>query len=237
MKVVGIDISSKSTGIAVIEDDKLLDYTKINPTGTMSNSAKMFLFHVELEKFLNKFAPDYIAVEDVIQVSSVSVTKILARFNGIALMSAYKINKKEPKLFIPGEWKKAIGLPGSVRKCQTQIFVCKKYDLLNENKIKYYEDKINSCLNADEIEIEQKRENLESLNKKKRKEKDKIELARINGCIEQTKKEILALRKSKKALQDKQFDELSMEIYVETGINEDIADSIGVALAYQKELK
>jgi crossover junction endodeoxyribonuclease RuvC len=237
MKILGIDISSRSTGLGLIEDDKLLEYSKINPTGTMSSTAKMYLFFVELDKLISKYSPDYIAVEDVIQVASVSVTKLLARFNGIALISAYKYNKKDPRLFVPSEWKKIIGLTGTVRKCETQLFVCNKYKLLDDKKIKQYSEKINEIFTSKDEQLEEKKKSLELLKKQKRKIKNETELNIVNEEIEKLSSEITKLKKDSKILTDKLFDDLSMEIYVETGINEDIADAIGISLAYQIELK
>ena len=235
MKILGIDISSNSTGLALIEDDKLLEYAKINPTGTMSSSAKMYLFSVELDKLISKFSPEFIGIEDVIQVSSVTVTKILARFNGIAIISAYRYNKKEPRLFIPSEWKKLIGLTGTVRKCETQLFVCQKYKLLSDDKIKQYSEKINENFeNKNDQLIITNKKNLDLLKKKKKKEKDALVVETIDKEITTTKEEILRLNKDSKKQTNKIFDEISMEIYVDTGINEDIADALGIAIGYQK---
>jgi Holliday junction resolvasome RuvABC endonuclease subunit len=236
-KILGIDISSNSTGLGLIEQDKLLDYTKINPTGTMSNSAKMYLFLVELEKLISRYSPDYIGIEDVIQVSSVSVTKILARFNGIAIISAYKYNKKDPKLFVPSEWKKMIGLSGSVKKCETQLFVCNKYRLLSDEKIDQYAVKIKANFdNKNDQSVLLKKKNIELLKKKKKKEKDKNIIESIEKEIVLINSEIAELKKVLSKQINNVFDNLSMEIYVETGINEDIADAVGISIAYQKLL-
>jgi len=236
-KILGIDISSNSTGFALIQGDKLLEYGKINPTGSMSAFAKMYLFSVELDKLMLKYSPDYIGVEDVIQVSSVSVTKILSRFNGIALVSAYKFNNKDPRLFIPSEWKKSIGLTGIVRKCETQLFVCQKYNLLSLEKIKQYSNKIRENFEKkNEEQIEDLRKQNILLKKKKNKEKDSSNLELINVNIQNVKDLIVKLSKDLKKQINKVFDDISTEIYVETGINEDIADAVGISLAYQKEL-
>lgn len=237
MKILGIDISSRSTGVALIEGKDLLEYTKINPTGTMSNSARMYLFLVELDKLILKYQPDFIAVEDVIQVSSVSVTKILARFNGIALISAYGYNKKEPRLFVPSEWKKIVGLKGVVRKCQTQLFVCEKFKLLSEDKIKEYRQKIqiNFETNNDNI-IKTIRKELDFLKRTKKKEQDAVTLETMDNRIKEITSEIVKLRKSSKKEANKIFDDISMQIYIDSGINEDIADATSIAIAYQKEI-
>ena len=237
MKILGIDISSRSTGVALIEDEKLLEYTKINPTGNMSNSARMYLFMVELDKLILKYTPDFIAVEDVIQVSSVAVTKILARFNGVALISAYGYNKKEPRLFIPSEWKKIIGLKGVVRKCETQLFVCEKYKLLPEEKIEFYKEQIKTNFETNnDAEIQAKRKESDLKKRYKRKTKNEQELEEIDKEIEAISLQIKDLRKDSKLKANKIFDDLSMQIYIDSGINEDIADAVGISIAYQKEL-
>lgn len=232
MKFLGVDISSRSTGLGLIEDDKLLEYTKINPTGTMCTAAKLNLFFVELENFIQKHQPDHIAIEDVVQVSSVSVTKILARFNGIGLMCAYRYNKQDPKLFIPSEWKKIVGL-GAVRKCETQLFVCKKYKLLTPEQIKVYEEKIENVEIVNKNNLEDLKNNLLVLKKDYSKKKNKTpeQLEKIKENIDILNDELSKIKKSSKSIMEKSYDDLSMDLYIDTGVNEDIADAIGVALA------
>jgi Holliday junction resolvasome RuvABC endonuclease subunit len=235
MKILGIDISSRSTGLGLIEDDTLLEYTKINPTGTMCTAAKLNLFFVELEKFIFKHKPNFIAIEDVIQVSSVSVTKILARFNGVGLLCAYRFNKQDPKLFIPGEWKKIVGLESSVKKCETQLFVCEKYNLLQKSKIEEYRKKIEEVVFNNKMSLESVKDNLLVFKKDfaKKKGKTQEQLEKLKENISVLNLELLKKKKSSRAIMEKSYDDLSMDIYVETGVNEDIADAISVALAYK----
>ena len=143
MKIMGIDISSKSTGYGLIDEQKLLEYGKIQPNHSMTSAQKLCLFSVELKKIIEKHRPDEIAIEDVVQCSSVSVTKILSRFNGIAIMEAYRYLQKDPPLYAPTQWKKCLkNCTGSAKKCETQLAVCIKYELLSSDRIKFYQEKI-----------------------------------------------------------------------------------------------
>lgn len=235
-KIMGIDISSKSTGWSVIDGDKLLEYGKINPTGSMTSTQKMVYFHNELERVIIKQKPNEIVIEDVIQVKSVSVTKILARFNGIALVEAYKYNQKEPVLFEPTEWKKLVTGSGNQKKCEIQIFVCEKYNLLSKEKIEFYKSKINNIKNQLSESNDSVKINIKNL-KKQLKKADNVKIKEIQLQIKNAKEQNIINRKKNKKDVSKLFDDISMSIYTESSINEDIADSICVALAHEIKTK
>lgn len=236
MKIMGIDISSRSTGWSIIEGDQLLEYGKINPTGkTMTSTQKMVYFHNELERIISRQQPDEIAIEDVVQVKSVSVTKILARFNGIALVEAYKHIQKEPTLFEPTEWKKLVTGSGNQKKADIQIFVCEKYGLLSKDKIEYYKSKINEVRSQLNESNEDEKLNIKDLKKQLRKA-DNEKAKELQQQIDFAKKQNIASRKKNKKNVSKLFDDISMSIYTDSSINEDIADATGTAIALQKNL-
>lgn len=239
---MGVDISSKSTGWAIIENDKLLEYGKINPTGkSMSNAQKMYLFHVELRKIIDSKRPDEIAIEDVVQVRGVSVLKLLARFNGIAIIEAYRHTQKEPELFEPSRWKSMVdGCTGSARKCEVQNAVCKKYGLLSADKIAAYKKRIDEAKETLGEVGSDSRQQLKKLRKelKKCRKKDDMKKAQdLEVQVLQCSEAILKQKKSGKKDMSEIFDKISMDIYTETGVNEDIADAIGVAIARQQTIK
>jgi Holliday junction resolvasome RuvABC endonuclease subunit len=127
MKIMGVDISSRSSGWSIIENDKLLEYGLIVPQSkSMTNAQKMYLFQVELRKIIDAKQPDEIAIEDVIQVRSISVLKLLARFNGIAIIESYRYTQKEPDLYEPSKWKSIMGCGGGAKKCEVQLSICQK---------------------------------------------------------------------------------------------------------------
>ena len=234
---MGIDISTKSTGWGVIDMDsnKLLEFGKINPTGSMTSAQKMLYFHNELERIISRQFPDEIAIEDVVQVKSVSVTKILSRFNGIAIVEAYRHLERDPILFEPTEWKKIVVGFGGAKKCETQLFVCEKFGLLSKEKIESYKTRINDVKSQLDENNDSKKINLKDLNKKLKK-CDDTEIENIKKQIKTAKEQNNSSRKKNKKDASKLFEDISMSIYTESSINEDIGDSICVALALQKSL-
>lgn len=231
MKYLGIDISSKSTGWSLLEDGKLVDFGKINPTGTMIQGQKLNLFDVEITKILNKCEPDLIAIEDVIHVKAITTTKILARYNGIAIKTAYSYNKKEPTLVEPTKWKKYLrDCTGGAKKAEIQLSVCKLFNLLPQNKIEYYEKRLENTFlilkqNIDEENIKNLKKELGTAKRKKDIEKVK----KIQTIIKECQGAIDKLKRSNKKEFDSEISLLSMEIYTDSGLNEDEADATGIA--------
>lgn len=239
--IMGVDISSKSTGWALIQGDNLVEYGKINPTGKMTNAQKMNLFQVELRKIIESKQPNEIAIEDVIQVRSVSVLKLLARFNGIAIIEAYRQLQKDPTLFEPARWKTFVdGCIGSSKKCEVQLAVCRKYGLLTQEKIDAYQTRIDdasaklkSCDGDDtKSQLKQLKKDLRQCKKKDPSNKEK--LTDIENKIDEIKEQNVKSKKVGKKELSVTFDKISVDIYTETSINEDIADATGVAIAFQK---
>ena len=208
MKILGIDISSTCTGWALIENDQLLEFNKVMPTKHMSLGQKLCLFGTELNKIIEKYKPDEIAVEDVVQCSSVSVTKILSRFNGVALIEAYKYLQRDAELYTPSEWKKHLeGCTGSAKKAEIQLSVCKKYNLLAQEKIKFYQDRIDKC------------KSLLGESKEKVKDEQKAQLKQLKKDLKRAKKDsdnnqIEILKEKIKSLMDDRFTKSNMLVTV-----------------------
>lgn len=238
MKILGLDISSSSTGWSVIDDGKLADYGKINFTGKLSNANKLYLLGVELKRVIDRQKPDEIAIEDVIQVKSVSVAKILARYNGVAIVEAYRHLQRDPFIIEPTAWKKVLeGCTGGSKKCEIQIAVCRKFGLLTPEKSSYYQNKIDVIKSNTKEKNEGSSSNIKDLKKQLKKlikkDENSDQVKNLKLQIEELSKNADNSRKSNKKDMTKEFDQISMDIYTETGINEDIADSIGVALSFQ----
>lgn len=239
MKILGIDISSRSTGWAIIDGDDLVSYGKIVPSGkSMTVSQRMYLFHVELRKLIESKKPDEIVIEDVIQVRSVSVLKLLARFNGIAMIEAYKHMQREPVLYEPSKWKSMMGCSGGAKKCEVQVTICERYGLLSNEKLVVYGmriDEIKSSLRDSRDEIVNKMKGL----KKQLKVglKKKLDVSDIESELRNLKDRVVKSKVVDKKKMTDAYDKISVDIYTETGINEDIADAIGIAIARQNEMK
>ena len=189
---------------------------------------------LKLKKIIEKQKPDEIAIEDVPLVKSVSVAKLLARFNGVAMIEAYRHLQHDPVLYLPSEWKKIVVNDGAAKKCEIQLWVCKYYKLLTNKKIVAYIQRIEktkseSTLSKEEIKL--KRVKLKKTLRAAKKEKDETLIDYINISLKELTDNNKLERKKKKKDASKIFDAISMDIYAESGINEDIGDSIGTAIA------
>lgn len=240
-KVMGIDISSRSTGWSIVQGDKLIEYGKVNPTGKMTVSQKLFLFHVELKKIIERHKPDEIAIEDVPLVKSVSVAKLLARFNGVAMIEAYRHLQRDPVLFEPSKWKTYVeGCTGGSKKCEVQLAICKIFRLLDDKKIEYYQGKIEEAKSEAQEGSCEARDEVRSIKKQLKKAKkvaDDSLISELETKLKLASELAVKCKKSKKKDMSEAFDQISMDIYTETSINEDIADAIGTAIALQKEIR
>ena len=228
MKILGIDISSSCTGYALIEDDRLVDFGAIEPRGKLTEQQKLVLFGQELADVISRFKPTEIAIEDVVLVKSIVTAKMLSRFSAVARIEAYKYQKRDVALYEPPAWKKAMGLHGFAEKCEVQVFVCEKFNLLPMEKLDTYKSRISEIQGKLNVSKESLSDELKSLKKTAKKNKDSALTARIKDLNEA----LPLARKGLKKEAKKDLMAISQEIYVETRINNDIADAIGVALAH-----
>ena len=242
MRIMGIDISSRNTGWCVIdvEEKKLIDYGTIHPSTKMSMCQKLVLFDVELDKLIKRFLPDEIAIEDVIMCKSSKTGILLGRFNGVALRLAYSYNRKEPSLYYPSEWKKdLLGCDGSSSKAEIQLSICETFGLISEKKYNYFLDKINEAkmivAGIDREELKIMRSKLAS--EKRKKDSDKKQIKYYEKEISNLKRGFDQQLKDNRKQMDCELDSVSLEIFTETGISDDIGDAVGVALKKQFDLE
>jgi len=96
-RVLSLDVSSTSTGWSFITERKnSLKFGTIRPDRKLSVVAKLNFFRVELIKVLKKYKPTYIVLEDTFMGANPKVTKLLAKFGGVAEQTVYEYSKKEP---------------------------------------------------------------------------------------------------------------------------------------------
>lgn len=230
-RIMGIDISSACTGYCLIEDGRLVDFGAVQPHGKLSEQQKLVLFSVQLAEIIARLQPDRIAIEDVVLVKSVVTAKLLSRFSAVARIEAYKYQKQEVTLYEPPTWKKMMGLSGFAEKCDVQVFVCEKFGLLPKDKVDVYKSRISKIQGDLMNSKETLSDELKTLKKLYKRSKDPTLFARIKELNEA----LPLARKDLKKDAKKELMAISQEIYVETRINNDIGDAIGVALAYINE--
>jgi crossover junction endodeoxyribonuclease RuvC len=258
MNFLGLDISSSSTGWNIVEVDngnkKLINYGLISPIGNMGVTQRLYFFGNELRKIIDKYQPDEIAAEETILVRGPKIMRTLSRFSGVALFLAYSYQKREICTYEPSMWKKDLGLRGSAEKPEIQLKICESFNLMEKDKIEKYSNEFNSILEQKNKVRKEEHKEVQQLNKanskleatfikskrefNKKKKKEKTEEVEKNlkelELELQLKKEILKTKK--KNLQDlerevsKKIEKMSTDIYSDSGVNPDIADSIGVTL-------
>lgn len=111
MTILGLDPSTKSTGVAIFEDKKLIFYDCIT-----SNNPNLFIriHHMvdELDKILQKYTINYVYIEDVIpedvkhNQQVFSALKYLQGFI-LDLLNTHKISHE---FFVASQWRKQCGI-------------------------------------------------------------------------------------------------------------------------------
>lgn len=113
MKIMGLDMSTKSTGVAIFEDKELIYYTCL--TASSIDLMKRIEKIVDgIEDILNRY-PDIekIIMEEVIPTTgkNVKTWKALMYLQAIVMMMLYKkFPKIKTELIYPNSWRSRIGI-------------------------------------------------------------------------------------------------------------------------------
>jgi Holliday junction resolvasome RuvABC endonuclease subunit len=132
MIVLGLDVSSTSTGWAVLKTGRFnkkegTGYGWIKPPSKYSLGAKLSYFSNELHIIINNTHPDIIGIEDVfLGFKNVSTLKVLSRFSGVAIESVYTLLGQDAKILQVKEIRKALGAQD---KQKAFDIISKKYKL------------------------------------------------------------------------------------------------------------
>lgn len=110
-----IDASTKKTGVAIFTNaefrtHELLDFSKYDDT-----EERIWLMSEALLKFLNKYKPNIVVIEDSWNAANVQVTKLLTRIMGVSYAWAIQ-NKAEWHCLLPSQWRKLCNINQSKKK-------------------------------------------------------------------------------------------------------------------------
>lgn len=141
MKILFLDLSTKSTGWAVGEDGKLIDYGCITSSST-NILKRISIMQKELDKYINKYQIKKIVAEEVRpDIPNSHTFKILTWLQGIIIYEAYLNNDNVEYEFIqPNSWRSKIGIHTGPKIKREQL---KKAD------IDYVKNKYNISANDD----------------------------------------------------------------------------------------
>ena len=124
MKIISLDLSTKSSGYAVFEDEVLVDYGVIKSTDkdllVRGNYMAEFV-RLLCEKY-GKF--DLVGIEDLKIINNQSVLVKLAHVQGMVLR---ELKEQEVKFIIPTVWRKEFKLNGKRAEAKAKaIRLCKE---------------------------------------------------------------------------------------------------------------
>jgi Holliday junction resolvasome RuvABC endonuclease subunit len=113
--VLGLDVSSTSTGFAVVKNGRWLRtsgrFGMIKPPkGNLAE--KLHYFRTALLELVSNINPDLVVIEDVFAARNIGTTKLLSRFSGVALETCYAVTHNEPLIVETTKARKMFALPG-----------------------------------------------------------------------------------------------------------------------------
>ena len=134
MKVLGLDISEKSTGWAVLTDRlTLVDYGALSFLTAKSKKEIFLLFASSLATIVAKHKTfDYIIIEDTFFSKNISTLKALSNLAGIAILTAYSQDPgAKIALITVASLRAALWPKQKVDKEQVFRYISNKYNLKN----------------------------------------------------------------------------------------------------------
>jgi len=98
MKILAFDISSVSTGYALIDNGAIVidGYGLIIPNQRKCQGERLSYFSRSISKIINKYKPDIIAIEDIFKGRNIITFKSLSMFRGVAIRAIYEKIKRDP---------------------------------------------------------------------------------------------------------------------------------------------
>ena len=101
MIVIGLDVSSTSTGWAVLKSKRFykregIDFGLIKPHKKLVLAEKLNYFRSELSKVISRVSPDVVGIEDIFLLRNVKTLKLLGRFSGVAIETVYDFSGVVP---------------------------------------------------------------------------------------------------------------------------------------------
>ena len=127
MKVLGLDISSKNTGWAVISKGKLKNYGAI-PIHLYKNTTRidnhmLFRYANEIKKLMLSIKPTIVAVENVYVGHNDKTAILLSMMSGVARVIGYGVTKKEIPTIYPSQVNKFLKIGKPVRAVRKKLVV------------------------------------------------------------------------------------------------------------------
>ena len=130
MKVLGLDLSTTSTGYCIMEDNKILAYGVIKPKKSLDVIDRTIYIENEIKSIIKAKSVEYVCIEDLVSFRNAYATKGLA---GLLMHIQIELRKKDMLVITvrPTEWRKGIvkGKTRAEQKASGKEYVLEKYGL------------------------------------------------------------------------------------------------------------
>jgi Holliday junction resolvasome RuvABC endonuclease subunit len=99
-KILALDISSISTGFAVLNDGYLDGYGIISSNTKLQYGARLVYFQNEIKQLIQLHKPTIITIEEIFKGRNMNTFKSLAMFRGIAVKTINEETGKDPVVLL-----------------------------------------------------------------------------------------------------------------------------------------
>jgi Holliday junction resolvasome RuvABC endonuclease subunit len=143
MSFLSLDISSVSTGYVLCnEDGTFIKKGKICPDKEETHFGKVKYIVDNVSQMFPE--AEKLVIEGIYLGSNPTVFEYLANIHGAIIYNWMKLHNNIPTIIKAISARPLVGLKGSCSKCEGQVWVCKKFLDINEEKIDEYEEMINA---------------------------------------------------------------------------------------------
>jgi len=127
-RILGLDISSASSGWAVLDDGYLIDQKNCGVIKMKGfHGERLVIFEERLGKLIEEYRPDFVSIEDLfLSFRNPKVSVILGYYHGMAKKVIWQYLKVEPIVHTATSFRKVLGekfginlLPGKKEKLET----------------------------------------------------------------------------------------------------------------------
>lgn len=129
MQILSLDISSVSTGYAILFNDKVVKTGAIETNPKNKYGKRLYDFEMELTNIIVRERPSIVFVEDIFKGRNMTTFKTLSMFRGVAINVIYRLTSQEPVSIMASKAREIVGIKND--KKEAFNFVIEKYGFKN----------------------------------------------------------------------------------------------------------
>lgn len=143
MTILGLDLSMVRTGYSIVKDGKLINSGHFKPAKLTDNTIfKIDSILKQINKTVGEYHIDDVIIEDTFFGLNTRGFKTLVQLGAIVSYYWYRKSGKIAKFIMATSARKKCGLSGKAAKCEVQVFVGQKFDLMDKSQIDYFSEQI-----------------------------------------------------------------------------------------------